>query len=68
MSPFAISPLACGEWLSRSVAPQDIILFHDDNPCVLTVLDILLPRLAAQGFELQSIVHRLSSLQDSPAL
>jgi peptidoglycan/xylan/chitin deacetylase (PgdA/CDA1 family) len=50
-----------GEELSRVVRHQDIILFHDDNPCVLTVLDVLLPRLRSEGFDLNSPVRRLIS-------
>jgi peptidoglycan/xylan/chitin deacetylase (PgdA/CDA1 family) len=49
-----------GEELSQLVRHQDIILFHDDNPYVLTVLDVLLPRLQAQGFDLNSAVRRLN--------
>lgn len=52
---------ARGEELSRLVSHKDIILLHDDNPCVLTVLDVLLPRLQAQGFDMHSPVRRLIS-------
>jgi len=37
---------------AESIAPGDIVLLHDDNPCVLTILDVLLPRLVARGFDL----------------
>jgi peptidoglycan/xylan/chitin deacetylase (PgdA/CDA1 family) len=44
--------LRCGERLAASVGPGDLVLLHDDNPCVLDVLDVLLPALAAQGRDL----------------
>ena len=51
---------ARGEELSRLVSDKDIILFHDDNPCVLRVLDVLLPSLKAQGFDMHSPVKHLN--------
>lgn len=55
--------VARAEQLSPMVAPRDIILFHDNNECVLTILDILLPRLAAQGLDLQSAVTTVCPLR-----
>jgi peptidoglycan/xylan/chitin deacetylase (PgdA/CDA1 family) len=52
--------LVCGKQLSLSVRPRDILLLHDDNAYTLTVLDVLLPNLVEQGFDLQSAVQRLS--------
>jgi peptidoglycan-N-acetylglucosamine deacetylase len=46
--------LACAERLSTTVAPMDIVLLHDDNPWVVTVLDVLLPNLVLRGFDLAS--------------
>src|SRR5262249_43175399 len=43
---------ACGEWLRRRARPGDVILLHDDNPFILTVLDILLPDLARRRIDL----------------
>jgi peptidoglycan-N-acetylglucosamine deacetylase len=43
-----------GERLARSVKAGDIVLLHDDNPCVLALLDVLLPALTMQGFDLAS--------------
>jgi peptidoglycan/xylan/chitin deacetylase (PgdA/CDA1 family) len=45
--------LRCGEGLSRAVSSGDIILLHDDNPCVLPLLDVLLPVLAAKKWDLR---------------
>jgi peptidoglycan/xylan/chitin deacetylase (PgdA/CDA1 family) len=52
---------ACGERLTAAVSPGDIILLHDDNPCVLSVLDALLPSLVSQGYDLTSAVHNLQA-------
>lgn len=38
--------------LGAEVRAGHIILFHDDNPCVLDILDVLLPELVDQGFNL----------------
>ena len=42
-----------GERLSRAVGLGDIVLLHDDNPCVVTLLGHLLPDLASRGFDLE---------------
>jgi peptidoglycan/xylan/chitin deacetylase (PgdA/CDA1 family) len=42
----------CGERLDQATRPRDILLLHDDNPCVLAVLDCLLPLLKRRGFDL----------------
>jgi peptidoglycan/xylan/chitin deacetylase (PgdA/CDA1 family) len=49
----------CGERLGRAAGPGDVVLLHDDNPCVLTVLDVLLPDLAARGLDLAGAVRTL---------
>jgi peptidoglycan-N-acetylglucosamine deacetylase len=51
--------LACGERLSRAVGPGDIVLLHDVNPCVLTVLDVLLPVLSGRGLNLDRAAQQL---------
>lgn len=48
---------ACGKRLCATVRGGDIVLFHDDNPCVIAVLDIFLPHLVSQGFDLSSAVE-----------
>jgi peptidoglycan-N-acetylglucosamine deacetylase len=40
------------EILAR-VATRDIVLLHDDNPSVLTILDRILPELTSRGFDLR---------------
>ena len=45
--------------LVREIQSGDIVLLHDDNPCLLTLLDVLLPGLAARGFDLSSGVRYL---------
>ncbi len=45
--------LDCGRRLCESVSPGDIILFHDDNPWVVNVLDIVLPHLESRGIDLR---------------
>ncbi len=50
---------AGGEELLRNSEPGDIVLLHDDNPCVLDLLDVLLPGLKARGFDLASGIDRL---------
>lgn len=42
----------CGAGLAGMIGPGKIVLLHDDNPCVLTVLDALLPALAERGYDL----------------
>jgi len=49
----------CANRLCADVRPGDIVLLHDDNPWVLTVLDILLPTLASRGIDLCSGVNGL---------
>jgi peptidoglycan/xylan/chitin deacetylase (PgdA/CDA1 family) len=48
-----------GECLSEAVMPRDIVLLHDDNLCVLPLLDVLLPALAARGCNLACAAERL---------
>lgn len=43
-----------GEKLSQIVESGDIVLLHDDNPIVLDLLDVLLPNLSSQDYDLQS--------------
>lgn len=50
---------ALGARLAAEVGPGDIVLLHDDNPCVLTVLDVLLPALAERRVDLRSGVSML---------
>jgi peptidoglycan/xylan/chitin deacetylase (PgdA/CDA1 family) len=50
---------ALGERLVGKIGAGDIVLLHDDNPCVLTVLDVLLPGLIERGFDLRSGVSLL---------
>ena len=45
--------------LLRVIAPRDIVLLHDDNRCVLELLDRLLPDLRSRGFDLASGVDLL---------
>ena len=45
--------------LLRVIAPQDIVLLHDDNRCVLELLDRVLPDLRSRGFDLASGVDLL---------
>lgn len=49
----------CGKRLCSQVRPGDILLLHDYNPHVLTVLDVLLPSLASRGWNLGSGVRTL---------
>jgi len=51
--------LELGKQLCHLVGPRDILLLHDDNTHVLTVLDVLLPNLVERDFDLQSAVQRL---------
>jgi peptidoglycan/xylan/chitin deacetylase (PgdA/CDA1 family) len=45
--------------LLRTIAPQDIVLLHDDNHQVLSLLDRVLPVLQSRGFDLASGVDLL---------
>jgi peptidoglycan/xylan/chitin deacetylase (PgdA/CDA1 family) len=45
--------------LLRTIAPQDIVLLHDDNRHVLELLDRILPALQDRGFDLASGVDLL---------
>jgi peptidoglycan-N-acetylglucosamine deacetylase len=45
--------------LLRAIAPQDIVLLHDDNRHVLELLDRVLPVLQSRGFDLASGVDLL---------
>lgn len=51
-----------------SISPGDIVLLHDDNPCVLTILDVLLPRLVARGIDLHRGVDELSGTKVSSGI
>jgi peptidoglycan/xylan/chitin deacetylase (PgdA/CDA1 family) len=42
--------------LADGTRPGDIVLLHDDNRFVLPILDFVLPRFVAQGFDLRSAV------------
>ncbi len=44
--------VAAGRRLAASAAPGDIVLLHDDNPCVLTVLETALPQLRTRRLDL----------------
>jgi peptidoglycan/xylan/chitin deacetylase (PgdA/CDA1 family) len=50
----AAEACAGAEELARQIVARDIVLLHDDNPCVVDVLDALLPSLAARGYDLSS--------------
>jgi peptidoglycan-N-acetylglucosamine deacetylase len=50
---------AGGSALVRDIQSGDIVLLHDDNPCLLALLDVLLPGLAARGLDLASGVRQL---------
>ncbi|MBX9787334.1 MAG: polysaccharide deacetylase family protein [Pirellulales bacterium] len=50
---------------AEAIAPRDIVLLHDDNPCVLTILDVLLPRLVERGFDLERGPELLAGVADS---
>jgi peptidoglycan/xylan/chitin deacetylase (PgdA/CDA1 family) len=39
---------------------RDIILLHDDNPCVLTLLDRILPFLKKEGYDLSTGLQNLA--------
>jgi peptidoglycan/xylan/chitin deacetylase (PgdA/CDA1 family) len=54
--------------LIQSLRPRDIVLLHDDNPWVLTLLDDLLPALRSRGFDLQAGVASLSSPRSTDPL
>lgn len=40
------------EKLVHKIKPRDIVLLHDDNPCVLEILDIILPAIHSRGYDL----------------
>jgi peptidoglycan/xylan/chitin deacetylase (PgdA/CDA1 family) len=42
--------------LATMIEPRDIVLLHDNNPCIVDVLDHLLPALAHRGLDLSSAV------------
>ncbi len=48
-----ISAAAAGQKLAGLARPRDIVLLHDDNRCVLAILDCLLRSLRDRGFDLQ---------------
>jgi peptidoglycan/xylan/chitin deacetylase (PgdA/CDA1 family) len=43
--------------LAATIRPRDVVLLHDDNPCVIDLLDELLPVLAERQFNLRSAVE-----------
>lgn len=43
--------------LDDQAQPGQIVLLHDDNVCVLEVLDYVLPRLVTRGFDLSTAVN-----------
>jgi peptidoglycan/xylan/chitin deacetylase (PgdA/CDA1 family) len=45
--------------LADGTRPGDIILLHDDNRFVIQILDFVLPRFAAKGFDLHSAVDSI---------
>jgi peptidoglycan/xylan/chitin deacetylase (PgdA/CDA1 family) len=47
------------EELARDVAPGDIVLLHDDNSCVLDVLDAILPVMESRRYDLFSAIDYL---------
>jgi peptidoglycan/xylan/chitin deacetylase (PgdA/CDA1 family) len=55
----AAAAKSVGERLASKVAPGDIVLLHDDNPWVVTVLDVMLPHLKRRGFDLATGVDAL---------
>ena len=50
----------CGEDLTRKLSPRSIFLLHDDNPYVLTILDVVLPVMKSRGFDLHDGIKSLS--------
>jgi peptidoglycan/xylan/chitin deacetylase (PgdA/CDA1 family) len=53
------SAVRCAQRLCSSVTQGDIVLFHDDNPWVLILLDRLLPHLKTRGIDLHSAIGQL---------
>jgi peptidoglycan/xylan/chitin deacetylase (PgdA/CDA1 family) len=51
----------------NKVAGRDIILLHDDNACVLTILDQILPVLVSRQFDLSRGVALLGGVPDRGA-
>jgi len=47
------------KYIIDHVKPRDIILLHDDNPCVVTILNMILPVLAEKKFDLFSAVEHI---------
>ena len=50
---------------AEAITPGDIVLLHDDNPCVLSILDVLLPRLVERGFDLRRGPDLLTGIADN---
>jgi peptidoglycan/xylan/chitin deacetylase (PgdA/CDA1 family) len=48
-----------GNRLAASIQPRDIVLLHDDNPCILELLDQLLPALASRRLDLTTALDSL---------
>lgn len=55
-----------GQQLAESVRGRDIVLLHDANPCVRTVLEVLLERLVDRGLELHKGLTYLSRVFGPP--
>lgn len=51
--------VAAADQFDRQVKSGQIALLHDNNPCVVEILDIILPRLKARGFDLSSGLDEL---------
>ena len=51
--------VAAADLFDRQARPGQIALLHDNNPCVVEILDIILPRLEARGFDLSSGLDEL---------
>lgn len=49
-----------GEHLIQILAPGDIVLLHDDNPCILIILDILLPEIKSRKLDHYSAIEFLN--------
>jgi peptidoglycan/xylan/chitin deacetylase (PgdA/CDA1 family) len=54
-----------GERLAELARPGDIILLHDDNPCVVALLATALPRLRARQIDLSSSIAYVSGVSHS---
>ena len=57
--------LRAAEYVKVNIKPRDIVLLHDNNPAVLTVLDLLLPQLRRQRIDLEGGIVALSGRRKS---